>query len=74
MRSARLYLGNCQEVLPLLEQIDALVTDQPYGMNYKINARSWNNEGLDGLKPFRMEKRGAIAAGSAVTLQDRKQP
>lgn len=58
--SARLYLGNCQEILPLLEQIDAVVTDQPYGMNYKINARSWDNEGLDSLKPFKMEKRGAI--------------
>lgn len=38
----------------------APVTDQPYGMNYKINARSWNNEGLDGLKPFRMEKKPGI--------------
>jgi site-specific DNA-methyltransferase (adenine-specific) len=57
---AQLYLGDCRELLPSLERIDALVTDQPYGMNYKINARSWNNEGLDGLKPFRMEKRGAI--------------
>jgi len=55
-----LYLGDCREILPSLEQVAALVTDQPYGMNYKINARSWNNEGLDGLKPFRMEKRGAI--------------
>ena len=58
--AARLYLGNCRDVMPLPEQIDALVTDQPYGMNYKINARSWNNEGLDGLKPFRMEKRPGI--------------
>lgn len=58
--AARLYLGNCREVMPLLERVDALVTDQPYGMNYKINARSWNNEGLDGLKPFRMEKRPGI--------------
>lgn len=42
------------------ENVAALVTDQPYGMNYKINARSWNNAGLDALKPFKMAKRGAI--------------
>ncbi len=56
-----LYLGDCREILPTLGKIDALVTDQPYGMNYKINARSWQNEGLDALKPWKMEKRGAIA-------------
>lgn len=54
-------LGDCLQVLPSIGKDVALVTDQPYGMNYKINARSWNNEGLDGLKPFKMKKRGAIA-------------
>lgn len=55
-----LYRGNCHDLLPLLGKVDAVVTDQPYGMNYKINARSWNNEGLDGLKPFQMKKRAGI--------------
>lgn len=58
--SAMLYHGDCREVLAQAGKVDAVVTDQPYGMNYKINARSWNSEGLDGLKPFKMEKRGAI--------------
>lgn len=60
MGMARLFLGNCHDIMPLIQKIDMLVTDQPYGMNYKINARSWNNEGLDGLKPFQMAKRAGI--------------
>lgn len=57
---ATIYLGDCRELLTTLGHVDALVTDQPYGMNYTINARSWQNEGLDALKPFKMEKRGPI--------------
>jgi site-specific DNA-methyltransferase (adenine-specific) len=57
---ATLYLGDCREILPTLSRIDAVVTDQPYGIGYTISARNWNNEGLDALKPFKMAKRGAI--------------
>lgn len=32
-----LYLGDCREVLPTLDQFDAIVTDQPYGQNVKVN-------------------------------------
>jgi len=55
-----LYLGDWRDWLPEVSNAAAIVTDQPYGMNYKINARSWNNEGLDGLKPFQMKKRAGI--------------
>ena len=57
---ATLYHADCRAILPMLSGVDALVTDQPYGINYEISARSWNNEGLDGLKPFQMDKRPAI--------------
>ena len=30
-----LYLGDCKEILPMLEGVDALVSDPPYGMRYK---------------------------------------
>lgn len=33
-----LYLGDCLEVLPTLAQVDAVVTDPPYGISY---ASSW---------------------------------
>lgn len=34
---AQLYLGDCRELLPLLPSADALVTDPPYGQDYKVN-------------------------------------
>lgn len=30
-----LYLGDCREILPTLGKIDAVVTDPPYGQNYR---------------------------------------
>lgn len=33
--NATLYLGDCMEVLPTLDKVDAVITDPPYGMNYK---------------------------------------
>lgn len=35
-----LILGDCREVLPTLGRVDALVTDPPYGMNYRSGANS----------------------------------
>ena len=32
-----LYLGDCREILPTLGKVDAVVTDPPYGQNYKVN-------------------------------------
>lgn len=31
---ARLYLGDCREILPTLGKVDAVVSDPPYGINY----------------------------------------
>jgi DNA modification methylase len=30
---ATLYLGDCREILPTLERVDAVITDPPYGIN-----------------------------------------
>lgn len=30
---ATLYLGDCLEILPTLQQVDAVITDPPYGIN-----------------------------------------
>jgi len=37
--NVRLYLGDCREVLPTLDagSVDAVITDPPYGVNYKYN-------------------------------------
>lgn len=32
--NATLYLGDCMEVLPTLDKVDAVITDPPYGINF----------------------------------------
>lgn len=32
--NATLYLGDCLEILPTLDKVDAVVTDPPYGINH----------------------------------------
>ena len=29
---ATLYLGDCMDVLPLIDKVDAVITDPPYGI------------------------------------------
>lgn len=36
----RLLLGDCMEIMPTLGRVDAVVTDPPYGMNYKSGHNS----------------------------------
>ena len=36
---ARLYLGDCLEILPTLGEVDAVVTDPPYGIGFRSNYR-----------------------------------
>lgn len=40
---ATLYLGDCREILPTLRQIDAVLTDPPYGINAARdrNSQKW---------------------------------
>ena len=35
--SATLYLGDCMEVLPTLQKVDAVITDPPYGIGIASN-------------------------------------
>jgi DNA modification methylase len=34
-----LYLGDCRDILPMLGKVDAVVTDPPYGMEFRSNHR-----------------------------------
>ena len=43
---ATLYLGDCLEILPTLDRVDAVVTDPPYGLG------DWNNRGTNSGGPF----------------------
>lgn len=35
--NARLILGDCRDILPTLEKVDAVVTDPPYGLGDKLD-------------------------------------
>jgi site-specific DNA-methyltransferase (adenine-specific) len=35
--NATLYLGDCRDILPILDPVDAVVTDPPYGQKHKVN-------------------------------------
>lgn len=39
---ATLYHGDCMEILPTLDKVDAVVTDPPYGVGYK--GEEWDAE------------------------------
>ncbi len=46
---ATLYLGDCRDILPTLDKVDAVVTDPPYGIGKDKGA---NPGGLDGSRRY----------------------
>ena len=44
----KLYLGDCLEILPHLEKVDAVVTDPPYGIGFKSNYRIVSHSNICG--------------------------
>jgi site-specific DNA-methyltransferase (adenine-specific) len=50
--NAMLYCADCREVMPVLAQVDTVITDPPYGMSFQSNHRA--------------EKYGAIANDSDI--------
>lgn len=57
--NATLYLGDCMDILPTLDKVDAVITDPPYGIDIenaggRSRANGWNNFeklGWDKVKP-----------------------
>jgi len=43
---ATLYLGDCLEILPTLEPVDAVVTDPPYGMSFQSGYRTEKHKAI----------------------------
>ena len=43
--NARLYLGDCREILPTLPKVDACITDPPYGIG-EAAGKSATRKGL----------------------------
>jgi DNA modification methylase len=57
--SATLYLGDCREILPVLQEVDAVITDPPYGVGLSTGAGKYghmkwggeNDKGWDSSAP-----------------------
>ena len=46
---ATLYLGDCLEILPTLDKVDAVITDPPYGIAHSSShGASWQNTRIAG--------------------------
>ena len=39
---AKLYLGDCRDILPTLGKVDAVVTDPPYGIGFGAKHTKWS--------------------------------
>ena len=47
-----IYHGDCLEILPLLDKVDLVLTDPPYGINLQMNGGSIvNDDNFDWLSP-----------------------
>jgi DNA modification methylase len=47
-----LYLGDCLEVMPMLDKVDACLTDPPYGLAEKLQGGSWGKKFLGKYKDW----------------------
>tara|TARA_R110000868_G_scaffold67916_1_gene201082 strand:+ start:19 stop:666 length:648 start_codon:yes stop_codon:yes gene_type:complete len=39
--NATLYLGDCMDILPTLDKVDAVITDPPYGLGKRMQGGTW---------------------------------
>lgn len=46
--SLKIYMGDCLEIMPLLDQVDLVVMDPPYGMSFQSNFREDKHEKIHG--------------------------
>lgn len=67
--AATLYLGDCQEILPTLPKVDAVITDPPYGIGISANPVRQMHEKLDWDASAPDESMiGAVVAAGAVAI------
>lgn len=62
--NATLYLGDCLEVLPTLEKVDAVITDPPYG----VLDEDWDDMTERQLSAFTMSWLGCVARLSSEAI------
>lgn len=70
---ARLALGDCRDILPTLGNVDAVVTDPPFGLGAKLQGgRDWGNDPKllewDAEAPPTETLMEVVAAGTSAVL------
>lgn len=75
---AKLYLGACEEILPTLPKVDAVITDPPYGINEAAGknksrtnlavAKDYGNDDWDSAPPSADLIASVLAAGKWQAL------
>jgi len=43
-----IYCGDCMEIMPMLEPVDLVLADPPYGMNFQSNHRNDKHDKIHG--------------------------
>lgn len=66
--NATLYLGDCMDVLPTLDRVDAVITDPPYGIGFA--AQPTRGQRLAGKKPEAWDDETATALHAVLQLGD----
>lgn len=68
--NATLYLGDCMDVLPTLDRVDAVITDPPYGIGADAHAgpankgwTQWETSGWDSERPAKEVISACVALG-----------
>lgn len=66
-----LYNADCNTVLPSLKtaSVAMVMTDPPYGINYKSNMQGWNNRGEKAVRTGRKEYHQKISGDSSLPTE-----
>jgi site-specific DNA-methyltransferase (adenine-specific) len=62
---AILYRGDARDILPRLDRDGAIITDPPYGIGYRVNARNWSAKALKATGAMSGAERGPIHGDDA---------
>ena len=41
---ATLYQGDCMDILPMLDKVDSVITDPPYGIGHRLQGGTWGKK------------------------------
>lgn len=65
--NATLYLGDCQDILPMLPKVDAVITDPPFGVGFKYESHDDTPDGyIEWLWPVIEQAEALCNPGSPV--------